>query len=213
MSRGLIVVEGVGEMKAATALVARLWNDLDLEPMSWTPARRWPKLHRQEEVARACEWARGQRDVGALLVLRDEDDACPKHVGPTVSAWLSNAQLPFPAAFTLFHREYEVLFLASLPTIRGRELVDERNVRRPGVVNNAECSRELESIRGVKEWLSSNFSPGRSYKPSLDQLPMTRLIDFDVVRASGLPCFGTLERALRFLDARRDSGSVYPPPV
>lgn len=212
MSRGLIVVEGKGEVEAATSLVARLWKDLDLRPISWTPARRWPKVHLEAEVAHACEWARGQRDVGALLLLRDEDDGCPADVAPRVSAWLSAARLPFPAAITLLHREYEVLFLASLSTIRGQDLVDERGIRRPGLVASARCDRDLESIRGVKELLSSMYPPRRRYKPSLDQLPMTRLIDFAEVRNSRLPCFGTLERALRFLDPASESSGVYPAP-
>jgi hypothetical protein len=61
------------------------------------------------------------------------------------------------------------------------------------------------------------MSPGRSYKPTLDQLPLTRFVDFGAIRAHEppLPCFGTLERALRFLDARRQAREqgVYPLPA
>lgn len=73
---------------------------------------------------------------------------------------------------------------------------------------------DWEAHRGVKEWLSRHFPRGVSYKPTLDQLPMTRMLDLDVVRAAGVPCFGTLERALGFLAASIDAGTrdVYPPP-
>jgi hypothetical protein len=57
--------------------------------------------------------------------------------------------------------------------------------------------------------LSAQFPPNRSYKPTLDQLPLTRLIDFTALRAADLPCFGTLERALVFL-AQGSAGAVYP---
>lgn len=52
--------------------------------------------------------------------------------------------------------------------------------------------------------------PGRRYKPSVDQKPLTELVDFEAVRASGLAWFGTLERALRFLDAHLGTSAAYP---
>jgi AAA domain, putative AbiEii toxin, Type IV TA system len=57
------------------------------------------------------------------------------------------------------------------------------------------------SLRGVKEWLSKHMPPGRTYKPTLDQLALARMVDFGLLRASNppLPCFGSLERAVAFL--------------
>ncbi len=52
-------------------------------------------------------------------------------------------------------------------------------------------------MRGVGEWLSKHFAGGGKYKPTVHQLPFTRMLDFAVLRASGLPCFGSFERALR----------------
>jgi hypothetical protein len=213
VQRGFIVVEGVGEYKAAGNLINRLWSDLGLSGLVWTAPRRWLKLHQQSEIERACNWARLQPNAGGLLILRDEDDKCPKNTGPEIARWIRGCSLPFPAASVLFHREYEVLFLASLASIAGEDLIDDRGVARPGVRANARFEGDLESVRGVKEWLSKRFPPGRSYKPSLDQLPMTRSIDFGLVRSSGLPCFGTLERSLRFLSEHRSFSAVYPPPA
>lgn len=69
-----------------------------------------------------------------------------------------------------------------------------------------------EAKRDVKGWLSKQLPHRRSYKPTVDQLPMTRLIDLDVVRGAKVPSFGSLERALEFLVAGLDSqGRVYPP--
>jgi hypothetical protein len=39
---------------------------------------------------------------------------------------------------------------------------------------------------------------------------MTRMIDFDDLRRSGLPSFGTLENASRFLNTASGSPEVYP---
>jgi len=69
--------------------------------------------------------------------------------------------------------------------------------------------RDWEARRGIKEWLTAHFPENRSYKPTLDQLPLTRLLDFSVLRQADLPCFGTLERALAFL-GQGGSGEVYP---
>ncbi len=67
-----------------------------------------------------------------------------------------------------------------------------------------------ESRRGIKEWLSSKLPPGRIYKETVDQLPMTRRIDFQVLRQAMVPSFGSLERAIRFLGDREGTSSVYP---
>ena len=173
MGKGYVLVEVHGELKAADNLISRLSADLGI-PRAWSPAIRWPNLHQKNGLQKGANFMRTKQDVDALLIFRDEDDACPKHRGPSLAAWLRELCLPFPSAIVLLHPEYEVLLR-----------------------------------RGIKEWLTSHFPPNRSYKPTLDQLPLTRLIDFSVLRQSNLPCFGTLERALQFL-AKGEAGSVYP---
>jgi hypothetical protein len=91
----------------------------------------------------------------------------------------------------------------------GRPLKDPNGQMRQGLRQGVVFQGNPEEIRGVKEWLSRHFPPGRAYKPSLDQLALTRLIDLHVLRAAGMPSFGTLERALRFL-AEPGGRTVYP---
>jgi hypothetical protein len=68
-----------------------------------------------------------------------------------------------------------------------------------------------EGRRGIKEWLSERLPEGRSYKPTVDQLRLTRSIDLATLRAANVPCFGTLERALRFFKRSLGTrGTVYP---
>jgi hypothetical protein len=205
--KGYIAVEGHGDILASANLVARLSVDLGLE-VSWSTPLRWRNLHQEKGLVSLSEVIRARSDVARLLVVRDEDDACPREQGPELAEILRRQNLPFPAAVVLLHREYEALFLASMDSLAGRTL-GAGAAERPGILAGSRFEGNPESVRGVKEWLSSRFPQGKSYKPSLDQLPLTRLIDFELVRRSDLPCFGTLERALRFL-ATNPVG-VYPP--
>jgi hypothetical protein len=84
---------------------------------------------------------------------------------------------------------------------------------RPGVhlLPGTKFEGDPEGICGVKEWLSAHYPRGKAYKPTLDQLALTRMLDFPTLRASAARSFGTLERALRFL-AMPGSERVYPPP-
>jgi len=197
--RGYLLVEGHGEVEAAHNLVIRLSRDLGLDK-PWVPPRRIPNLHQWEArksggVRAGAELIRSKPDVGALLILRDEDDACPKNLAPNIADQLRMLNLPFPTAYVLLHPEYEVLFLPCL-----------ENMGFP------QWDRDSwEQRRGIKEWLSSRLPRGQAYKPTVNQLPMTRKIDFDMLRKANVPCFGSLERALQFLfDHAGETGAVYP---
>jgi hypothetical protein len=146
-------------------------------------------------VRAGAEVIRSKEDAGALLILRDEDDLCPKDLAPQIADQLQMLNLPFPSAYVLLHPEYEVLFLPCL-----------REMGFPPWE-----SRSWETHRGIKEWLSKQLPRGRAYKPTVDQLPMTQQIDFKTVRSANVPCFGSLERALIFLAQHLGArGDVYP---
>lgn len=214
--RGYVVVEGHGETDAIQNLLTRLWHDLGLPYNAhWATPIRWNSLHRQDKLRAACNLIRGKGDADMLLILRDADleDDCPKFRGPEAATWLKDENLPFPVAVTLFHQEYETLFLASLPSLIGKDWRDDRGNARSGFPTPTSYEGDPEAIRGVKEWLSKQLPSGRGYKPTLDQLPLTRLLDFCLLRQSALPCFGTLERSLRFLAEHQGcAGNVYPVP-
>jgi hypothetical protein len=214
MGRGYLFVEGQGDEQAALNLVIRLWSDLALNPLSWAKPCRGRNLHQERGIIKACELARSKGDGEVLLILRDEDDACPKDTAPLSADWIRKLQLPFPSALVLAHREFEALFLPCIARLAGQELVDSHQIKRPGLCADARFQGDPEAIRGVKEWLSKHMPPSRSYKPTLDQLPMARMVVFDDIRSHQppLPCFGTLERALRFLNAERlnKGKGVYP---
>lgn len=206
MPKAHMVVEGHGEIEAARNLVIRLWADLGLPHVVWAPPKRGKARKTRPGVLQACELLRSERDCTFALVLRDEDDGCPANTGPETAAWVASAALPFPAAVVLAHREFEAWFLPCVHQMAGREI-------RPGVriVEGTTFDGDPERIRDVKGWLTKHFPPGRAYKPALDQVALTRMLDFAVLRASPARSFGTLENALRFL-ATPGEERVYPPP-
>lgn len=209
MKKGYILVEGHGELGAADNLVVRLWQTAG-HTQPWAPARRWVNLHKIDGVRKGVESIARRGDAGALLILRDEDDACPRERGPRMAEWARSLEPPFPVAVVLFHREFEVLFLPCLEQMAGRPICGTDGQRRPGLLPGTRFDGDWESKRGVKEWLSDHFPAGRAYKPTLDQLPLTRMLDLPALRAANVPCFGTLERALAFLGASFGRSGVYP---
>ena len=86
--KGYVLVEGHGEVQAAGNLLARL------STFPWSTPIRWNNLHLEQGLQRGAEFVRGKSDVRALLVLRDEDDACPKSRGPEM-AGCENSNSPF----------------------------------------------------------------------------------------------------------------------
>jgi hypothetical protein len=207
VGKGYLVVEGHGEIEAAQNLVQRLWNDLGLTFLPWATPKRGRALNTEAGVRQACELLGSERDCAAALLLRDEDDECPATRGPETAGWVASASLSFPVAVVLAHREFEAWFLPCLPLMAGKEI-------RPGLrlSEGAAYEGDPEAKRDVKGLLSTWFPPGKAYKPTLDQLPMTRMIDFPTLRAAQMPSFGTLENALKFLASAPAAGRVYPPP-
>lgn len=199
VKKGYILVEGHGEVKAAHNLIIRLSHEIDLH-LPWRVPRRWPNLHLWEApgtggIKAGAEFARAKSDIGALLILRDEDDACPRELAPQMGKQLRTLNLPFPVVYVLLHPEYEILFLPCLD--------------RMGIPPWDKGS--WEARRGIKEWLSAQLPKGRAYKPTVNQLAMTRQIELQILREANVPCFGSLERALIFLRNNLNAiGSVYP---
>ena len=215
MLKFYVLVEGHGEVGAVQNLVvrvSRVSNNCGYF-YPWSNPLRWPNLHQWESrsgrggILKGINFIRSKQDVGGLLILRDEDDACPRDMAPEMAARLRELKLPFPVAYVLLHPEYEVLFLPCLEQMTG-EFPDGR----PGLENGTVWDGATwEARRGIKEWLSKHFPPGRIYKPTMDQYIMTRKIDLEVLRNSDVPCFGSLERAIQMLCEHIGSaGFVYP---
>lgn len=204
------LVEGHGEVAAIGNLLNRLWADLQLPLVPITEPRRWPNIHTDQGLARACEFARSRKDISGLLIIRDDEDHCPAEVAPQKSELIRSLNLNFPVGYHIMYREYETMFLAGISDIQGRPIVDKSGVSRNGIIGGTQYAGNPEDIRDAKGWLSNHFPEGRIYKPTVDQLPLTRMLSFQTLRTNALPCFGTLERCLRHLAVSVGTRSVYP---
>ncbi len=90
--KGYILVEGYGEVSAVPNLVTRLSKAMGVS-MPWTEPRRLPNIHQWEArisggVKAGAELIRTKAEAGALLIIRDSDDHCPKTLAPEMSAKL-----------------------------------------------------------------------------------------------------------------------------
>lgn len=207
-----VIVEGKGEVNAVQNLLTRLAQDCGLSLPHFGVPIQAKGIQVPAVLEHFAELVRVKRDAQALLVLRDLDDGCPREVGPKIAAHLAALRLPFPSAAVLAYREYESLFLPCIDRMAGKSLMGRGGQERPGLRADARFEGDFESVRGVKEWLTKRMTPGKIYKPAVDQLVLTRMVDFDVVREKNLAWFGTLERALRFLAANLTiAGQTYPP--
>ncbi|WP_438025490.1 DUF4276 family protein [Sorangium sp. So ce233] len=131
--KGYILVEGEGELGAAENLVTRLWHEAG-HWQPWARAITCKSTHQRRGIERGIGLVRAKRDAGALLILRDEDDACPRERGPQMASWARELDPPFPVAVVLMHREYEVLFLPCIELMAGRPLVGPDGQERPGLL-------------------------------------------------------------------------------
>ena len=116
--------------------------------MSWGTPIRWKNLHLRKGIESGARYVASQSDVGALLILRDEDDACPKDMAPEAASWIRQLELPFPSVLVLLHREYEVLFLPCIPQMAGRSIVDRTGRERPGLMSGSRYEGDWEARRG-----------------------------------------------------------------
>ena len=96
--------------------------------------------------------------------------------------------------------------------IVGVPLKGPDGIERPGIEVGAAFHGDPDQApRGAKEWLTEHMPRRVSYKPTTDQLAMTRLLDLEGQRLNELSSFRRLRRSLRFLAENQTvPGSVYP---
>jgi hypothetical protein len=164
------IVEGHGERDAVPVLLRRLIFEAGAVGLKVArPIRqKQNQLLKEDSLKRAVELAKRQDDCGAILVIFDSEDDCPKTLGPKLDGWAKEAARPFPCAVVLAHREYEAWFLAAIESLRG--------VR--GIRPDAEPPRDPEGIRGAKEAVEERMKTGCSYLETGDQAALSERFDF-----------------------------------
>jgi hypothetical protein len=208
MGRSYIVIEGRGENGSVEHLARRLSVDMGHPEVFWKVGGRTTNLKSPSALIQQCEKLRARGDCDRALLLQDDEDGCPQLDGPRLSAIVRAQDLPFPVAVVLFFREYETMFLPCLHTMAGRLLKDDRGIELGSLAADARFAGDPEGVRNAKKAISAFLPKTHPYKATTHQIALTRLLDPAVLRAAGLPCFGTLERAIGFL---LDSAhGVYP---
>jgi len=205
-----LFVEGYGDARAASNLVTRLWADLGLPFIPIDTGKRLPNLHVNRGIQRAVDLIRTKSNATGLLIIRDDEDHCPANTVKEKTDFIRLLAPPFPVAYVIMYREFETLFLPGLHLFAGRTIMHEQGTGGIRISEEANFEGNPEEPRDAKGIISGFYPGNKRYKPTMDQLPLTRLLDFNVIRDSDLPCFGTLERCLKHLSAKQNTSLVYP---
>ncbi len=163
------IVEGDGEISAVPVLLRRLRDECGaygLEVGSPIKRKR-TQLVEKGSLEIAIRLARLQPDCGAILVLLDGDDDCPKELAPRLEEWAKAEARTIPCAVVVAQREYEAWFLATTESLRGKR----------GIRTDASSHPDPESVRGAKEALEGQMVAGGSYAETADQAALTALFD------------------------------------
>lgn len=205
-----ILAEGHGEVEATSKLANKICQNLGFSNVYFAKAIRTTKIHKHENLQKSISSMLYKPDVEGLLIIKDEEDRCPKEVAPATAEFIRSTPMPFPISFHLMYREFETLFCAYMNEFRGktiRHLVTGEICFRKDIAAPA----DPESRRDAKGFITECLTGNRVYKPTVDQLTLTQSLDIEVLRTLNLPCFGTLERCIRHLIENKGSFSVYPP--
>jgi hypothetical protein len=182
------IVEGQGDFNAAPVLLKRLVKFVnpdvyaDVSPFRVTRS----KLVLLGELERAVERAgRGLRSPGAVLIVVDSDDDCPKELAPVLLDRATRAAGGrWPVGVVLAKREFESWFIAAADSIAGHSGLDP----------SLSAPADPESIRGAKEWLRRNMVPGKAYSPTVDQPSLASKFDLNAARRA--PSFDKMCREI-----------------
>jgi hypothetical protein len=186
------IVEGQGDVAAVPVLLRRIASEV--EPDRGIEVRRPIRVARDKvvkdgELERFVELARRTAGAGgAVLIVLDADDDCPKDLAP---ALLTRAQAGRPGdeiRVVLANREFEAWFLAGAMSLRGRR----------GLPDDLEPPPDPEAIRDAKGWLQTRRTDGFAYSPTTDQPALAAIVDLHAARATS-PSFDKLWRDIASL--------------
>jgi hypothetical protein len=169
------IIEGDGDFQAVPILLRRILTE-ELNLYTWEVAR--PKKANsltalQKRLSDYIQYAQIEPDCGAILILLDLDDGCPKEQAVQLVEQIKKEYLKYPVAVVLAHREYEGWFLASAEALRGQHNL-------PAELHPPESP---EIIRDAKGWLTEHMPNGMIYKETTHQPAMTVQMDFELVKS------------------------------
>ena len=166
------IIEGHGEVEAAPVLLRRLIAEARAYQIQVNrPIRaHQSELLKENSLRKKVALARKQAACGSILVLFENEDDCPKTLGPQLLTWAQAEAAPIPCAIALAHREYEAWFLASIESLRGHR----------GILSSAESHPNPESVRDAKGAMEAYMGSGFGYTPTIDQPALSQLFDMQI---------------------------------
>jgi hypothetical protein len=212
--RLVVIREGHGEAGAIENLVIRTIQHLGLfhNPFSALPPSNRFTITSPGGAIRAAQIAATQYP-GSVLLTADLDDGCPADVAPARAAALRAEAFSFPVALVFFHREFETLAVSIAGSLAGRELRSPAGRPILTLATPSVLLENPEQPRDAKGWVARELMGGVKYKPTVHQLPLTRVMDIEALQVARLSSFRRLESALLFLarEVREARAGVYPP--
>jgi hypothetical protein len=210
--RLVLFVEGPGDRDAAPVLIRHLlteqnaWDCLFLDPDPFMVGNVVELLRaRQPSWRRYLRAALKKRNLGGILLLLDGDIRLPR--GEVFCAARLARELArearqegagrlFSVATVFALQEYESWLIGGVQALADRPLPPDN---RAGIVAGTQPPQgDLEQHpRNAKGWLGQHMA-SRSYKETLDQEPLTRLLvqDLAPLRQRGMRSFVRLESAV-----------------
>ena len=164
----LPIVEGQSEVESVPILIRRLLDMRELCSIGVCKPFRVKRnqVVKDERLEAAIQVAiRNRIDVGAILVLLDADDDCPKELGPNLLS-RSKKITDLPVSVTIAKRELECWFLGAKESLRGHR----------GIKEDAESPQNPEEIDG-KGGLKRNMIHGSKYLEVDDQPAFAQRFD------------------------------------
>ena len=172
-SRIISIVEGPGDKQAVPGLVRRIlyekMNRFDIIVGRVIKANGKPGS--VEKVERLLQYAILENCDG-ILVLFDADDECPYEEASKIANQAMALGLGVPVVVVYAEAEYESWFICNLAPGRGQEIRERLSME-----NSVDAPKDVENIKGAKEWLTRNMPYNRAYKETSYQEPLTQYID------------------------------------
>jgi hypothetical protein len=198
------IVEGDGEREAAGILLRRLlypdFAEAGLQVLKPLSANGRSNLTKSDGIEYFISIALRQPDAACILVLLDSDRDVPCATACRLRERIEARQPHLPVAVVCSEVEYESWFVDSIESVRGAS----------GISEDAEPPDSAPA--NPKAWLTSHMPPGRAYKETTDQAPLTARLDFALLEERSRS-FRRMRHAIEELVEAYDAGEAIVTPL
>jgi hypothetical protein len=170
----IIIVEGPGEIDAVPILLRRLLlerQNYDVTIQSPINAHGLGNLTTEKGLEKFLTLALKRPSCSGILIMVDADVDCAKQIAEELAGRARNHNPHVATVIVAAKYRYENWFLASTETLGGKR----------GLAADLPIVTEPERIPDAKRWITNHKSQGRTYKETLDQAPLSQLIDIKLV--------------------------------